>query len=80
MSESKKVHEMRVLTGRGDDKYTWDVDVEEQVAVAQQQFEALVKQGYLAYAFEQAGGQGKITRKFKPEVERYVLTPALAGG
>ena len=73
-------HTMRIADRNGDTTVSWETTNQEQVAAAQQQFEALVKQGFTAYAFKNAGEAGEVTKTFNPEVERILVMPQVVGG
>ena len=74
-------HTMRIADRSGDTTVTWDTDNEVQVKAAQDQFEALVNQGFQAFAFKDGGNAGEVaTKTFDPEVKRYVVMPQAVGG
>lgn len=73
------MNEMRIMNRQGDNKVTWEVDVQEQVDAAQKQFEELVQQGYFAYK-SMGNGQGEMITEFDPNAEKLVLFPPIAGG
>ena len=78
---SKNVNTMRIADRSGDTTVTWDVDNEVQVKNAQEQFEALVQQGYQAFAFKDGSGQhGEVATTFDPTVKRYAMMPQFVGG
>ncbi len=72
---------LRVLNANGDDRLDFDPEVaDERLARARALFEAKVRNGWMAYAPDGAGG-GTQVRRFDPRrYEEIVLQPAIAGG
>lgn len=76
------IHGFEVLGTNGDTKYIWDKNNAAEVEAARALFKTLVKdQGFAAFlATGEKGVAGEQVREFKPEYERLLFTPALAGG
>lgn len=75
--------EMRIMAAaKGDDKLIWDSDDLIGINVAKKEFEAKLKQGYLAFKSEDIGGQkrGEQIYEFDPNYERIILAPPMRGG
>lgn len=71
---------MKIADTSGHTTVTWDTEIKAQVTDAAQQFEALVQQGYTAYAFKRAGEPGEVATKFDPQTEKITMMPRAAGG
>ena len=65
---------MHVLDITGHTDITWNVAVEEEVAVARDEFEKLLRGGRMAFSDE---GQ---VREFDPEVKELTVIPIMVGG
>lgn len=73
-------HVMRIADRTGDTVVEWEVDNKAQVQAAQEQFEALVKQGHQAYAFKVAGQDGEVATAFDPQAAEIIVMPRAVGG
>ena len=65
---------------QGDLKLIWDSDNEDEVELAEKQFNEAKEKGFLAFKAKKDGSKGKQIEKFDPESERIVMTPPIAGG
>jgi hypothetical protein len=73
--------EMRIMdVEAGDLKVIWDADNQEEVDAARAQFDALLKKGYFAYRVGEKGKKAEQIKKFDPEAEKIILSPAVQGG
>lgn len=73
--------EMRIADVKeGDLKVIWDPVKQDEVDVAEDQFNKLIKKGYVAFRVEKDGAKGKKVTKFDPDYEMLILAPALKGG
>lgn len=72
---------LSTLDRSGDTRVMWDRKNKAEVAAARAQFDALRKDGYLAYkAKGKDGHQGEQIREFDPKAERIILVRPLVGG
>ena len=71
---------MNIMDRAGDTKVIWDAASADEVATARRTFDDLRAKGYLAYRVKKGGEKGEAIRKFDPEAERIILSPAMAGG
>lgn len=73
--------EMRIADVKeGDLKVIWDPEKQDEVDAAKDQFDKLIKKGYVAFRVEKDGGKGKKVTKFDEDYEMLILAPALKGG
>jgi hypothetical protein len=72
--------EMCVMDESGDTKIIWDSKNADEVDNAREQFNRLLKKGFIAYTVAKNGKQGEIIREFDPEAEKIILSPPMAGG
>lgn len=73
--------ELRVMDAKeGDLKLIWDSENEDEVELAEKQFDAAKKKNFLAFRGKKDGSKGKLMEKFDPDAERIVMTPPVAGG
>jgi len=79
-SETPK-HEMAIQDASGDTKIMWSKDNEDEVEVARETFNKLIKKGFAAFRVEgKKGDKGEQIRAFDPDAERLIMIPQLAGG
>jgi hypothetical protein len=72
---------LRVMTSRGDDGLEYDPAVEdERLATARATFQARLRQGWLAFVPDEAGGGATHIRLFDRKAREIILQPPLAGG
>jgi len=64
----------------GDLKVIWDPKKRDEVDAAREQFEKLVKKGYLAFKVKSGGGKGAKVAEFDEDAEMLIMSPALQGG
>ena len=73
--------ELRVLDpSKGDIKLVWDSENEDEVELAEKQFDEAKKKGFLAFKAKKDGSKGKQITEFDPESEKIIMTPPIAGG
>ena len=73
--------EMRIMNEKaGDLKVIWDKDNQTEVDAAEEQFDSLLKKGYIAYTVDKKGEKAKQIRKFDADAEKIILAPMLQGG
>ncbi len=75
-----KKHEMRVMGHSGDERIEWDVDVTEEVSLAEEFFNESLGKGYAAFAVPEDPKEGQRIEIFDPDAERIVLVPPISGG
>ena len=64
----------------GDLKVIWDPEKQDEVEAAKDQFDKLIKKGYVAFRVDKDGSKGKKVAKFDEDYEMLILAPALKGG
>lgn len=73
--------EMRIADPvAGDLKVIWDPKKRDEVEAARNQFDALIKKGYLAFKVKKDGGKGQKVAEFDEDYEMLIMSPALQGG
>jgi len=72
--------EMSILGKEGDTKVIWDVKNEDEVEVAESQFDALTEKGFLAFKVGKKGEKTTQIKKFDPNLGKIILVPKIAGG
>jgi ribosomal protein L19E len=73
--------EMRIADPvAGDLKVIWDPKKRDEVEAARNQFDALIKKGYLAFKVKKDGGKGQKVTEFDEDYEMLIMSPALQGG
>lgn len=71
---------LAVLDPTGDTKLMWDRTNEEEVEVAREHFNSLIKKGFSAYSVNRKGEKGELIREFDPAAEKIIMAPRLVGG
>lgn len=74
------VGELSILDRTGDTKIIWDSAQEAEVDAARATFDDLKRKGYLAYTVNKKGDKGEVIKKFDPDAEKIIMSPALVGG
>jgi hypothetical protein len=69
-----------VMDHNGDTRYEFDLANAEAVAMAEERFRDLTRNGFRAAALSENGGPGRLIGKFDPQVERTLFIPQLKGG
>lgn len=64
----------------GDLKFTWDSENEDEVELAEKQFDEAKKKGFLAFKVKKDGSKGKQIEKWDPDAEKIIMIPPIAGG
>jgi ribosomal protein L19E len=73
--------EMRIADVKeGDLKVIWDPEKQDEVEAAKDQFDKLIKKGYVAFRVDKDGSKGRKVTKFDEDYEMLILAPALKGG
>lgn len=73
--------EMRIADKvHGDLKVIWDRLKKDEVEAARNQFDAMIKKGYLAFSVKKDGEKGKVVKEFDEDAEMLILSPRLQGG
>jgi hypothetical protein len=73
--------EMRIADKvAGDLKVIWDKKKRDEVESARNQFDAMMKKGYLAFSVKKDGEKGKVVKEFDEDAEMLILSPKLQGG
>jgi hypothetical protein len=72
---------MSTLDRSGDIRVMWDRENPDEVASARKQFDAALKDGFMAYKAEgKRGDRGEHIRKFDAAAERIILVKQNVGG
>ena len=64
----------------GDLKVIWDSEKQDEIDAAKEQFEKLIKKGYLAYKVGEKGKPSTQIKKFDPDLEKIIMSPQVIGG
>lgn len=72
--------ELCVMDRTGDTKIIWNPNNDVEVEVAQNTFDKLKKQGYMAYKVDSKGDKGEVLQKFDKNVEKLIMAPPMRGG
>ena len=72
--------QLRELGPKGDAKFVWDPDKEDEVKAAKHTFDKLRKKGYFAYQVKKGGGKGKAITEFDPAAEKIIMALPMKGG
>lgn len=64
----------------GDLKVIWDSEKQDEIDAAKEQFEKLIKKGYLAYKVGEKGKPSTQIKKFDPDLEKIIMSPQVVGG
>lgn len=72
--------ELRVMDRTGDSRLQWDKANADEVRVAEERFNELVKAGYAAFSVTAKGDKGVQIDEFDPHAERLILVPQMVGG
>jgi len=64
----------------GDTKIIYDPQNDDEVSVAEDQFDSLVKKGFKAFKVKKDGEAGREIKTFKPNEGMYILVPPIVGG
>lgn len=71
---------MHILDESGDLKVIWDSKNVDEVAAARDQFNNLLKKGFLAFSVKQNGEAKEQIHEFDPDAEKLIMVPAVVGG
>lgn len=70
---------LRVLNMTGDTTLEWAPNDAASVEVVRKQFDAIIKEGYMAFRVD-SPTSGELIRTFEPEAEEIIMTAPLVGG
>jgi len=65
---------------QGDLKVIWDSENEDEVELAERQFDEAKEKGFLAFKVKKDGGKGQQIKEFDPDSEKIIMIPPIAGG
>lgn len=72
---------MQVMDQTGHTEVTWDSDSADEVRIARETFNTMVKdKKYNAFRVRKGGGQGERISEFDASAEKMLLIPHLVGG
>lgn len=74
------VGEMSIMDTSGHKQLKWKMDSLDEIAVAKQTFDALVKDGYSAFGSKTKTETKQIVKEFDPTMEDVVMVPRTVGG
>ncbi len=73
--------EIRKLDNKGDSKFTWDKDNEEETEAAEEYFNDLTARKFVAYFVKKNGDRSEdVMKKFDPEAGMIIMVPNIGGG
>jgi len=71
---------LRVMGPEGDLKTIWDADNAEEVRIAEENYDRLIKKGYKAFFVKKGGDKGEPMTKFDRAAEKIIMVPPIQGG
>ena len=74
------VGEMSIMDTSGHKQLKWNMDRLDEIAVAKETFDALLKEGYSAFGSRTRDEAKQTVREFDPTLEELVLVPRTVGG
>lgn len=74
------VGEMSIMDTSGHKQLKWKMDRLDEIAVARETFDALVKEGYSAFGSRSKNEAKQTVREFDPTLEDLVMVPRTVGG
>jgi hypothetical protein len=96
IERGREMGEMRILTSykkeeilaqfpnsmkrAGDSKVVFDPENEDEVKVAKEQFNSLIKKKFTCYSVGKDGEKDKKVTKFDPKAAMYIFVPPIIGG
>lgn len=74
------VGEMSIMDRSGHKELKWDMDKLEEIAVAKETFDTLLKKGYSAFGSKEKAAAKHTLTEFDPTMEEVVMVPKTVGG
>ncbi|GIZ51377.1 hypothetical protein NCCP691_13910 [Noviherbaspirillum aridicola] len=74
------VGEMSIMDTSGHKQLKWKMDNLDEIAVARQTFDTLVKEGYSAFGSRNKTEAKQTVKEFDPTMEDVVMVPRTVGG
>jgi hypothetical protein len=74
------VGEMSIMDWSGHKELKWNTDQPDEVGLAKETFDKLIKEGYSAFAAKTKAEQKQSIREFDPTMEETVMVPRIIGG
>lgn len=74
------VGEMSIMDRSGHKQLNWNLDRLEEVAAAKETFDALIKEGYSAFASTTTAEPKHTIKEFDPTMKDVVMVPRTVGG
>lgn len=74
------IGEMSIMDRSGHKQLKWDTDKLDEIAVAKETFDTLVKRGYSAFASKTKAEPKHTIKEFDPTMEDMVMVPRTVGG
>lgn len=65
---------------KGDKRIHWEPDNKKDISKVKKLFDQKLKDGYLAYTFDEESKQARQIREFDETADRIVLQPPMGGG
>ena len=72
--------EIAILDNTGDSKVMWDKNNSDETEAAEEQFNALIKKGFTAYAVKKDGEKGGKITSFDADAGKIIMVPKIIGG
>jgi hypothetical protein len=72
--------QIRIMGRTGDARLTWDTDNQNEVDAAEEMFDRLVRQHYVAFHVNENGKEGSVMKRFDPEAGKIIMVPPMSGG
>lgn len=77
---SDTTNTMQVMDQTGHSSISWDPNTPDEVAVARDSFDKLVKKGYNAFRVNEDDDRGERITTFDPKAGKIMMVPQLRGG
>jgi hypothetical protein len=74
------VGEMSIMDWSGHKELKWSTDRLDEITVAKETFDKLIKEGYSAFAAKTKAEQKQSIKEFDPTMEETVMVPRIIGG
>lgn len=71
---------LNVMDQHGDTKMVWDADNPDEVKIAMDAYNKLIKKNFLAFSVGKKGKKDEQIDEFDPDAEQIIMCPQMAGG
>lgn len=74
------IGQMNIMDRSGHKELTWDTAKLDEILVAKETFDTLMKKGYTAFGSKHKADAKHLVREFDPTLEELVVVPKTVGG